>query len=180
MTQIVARLGCWNITAPAMIAGPVGPVAPLGPVDPLEPVGPVTVLVAPVAPVGPPAGPVAPVGPVAFMLVCSCVISLAAVSNAATMLPKLVLNPTLSLLIPGTGKLTLMPDTLTFILDAMVRHCDCAVFIVHELLAHWVVTTNLLSYDSQQPTQQCDAVRWSRTLVKYGAIKIKNSKLLIK
>jgi hypothetical protein len=63
------------------------------------------------------------------MLTCSWVISLAAVSSAATMLPKLVLNPTLSLLMPGTGKLTLMPDTLTFMLDAMFRHCDFTVFI---------------------------------------------------
>ena len=139
MFHTVAGFTCWYVTAPAMIAGPVGPVAPLGPVTalagPVAPLGPVT----PVAPVGPPFGPVAPVGPVALMLADNVPISLATVSNAATMLAKLARNPALSLLIPGTGKLTLMPDTLTLMLDVMVRHCDCAVFIA----AHRGHTTTL-------------------------------------
>ena len=99
----------------------MGPVAPLGPVSPVAPVGPDVVLAGPVAPVGPPLGPVAPVAPVARRLACKLLISLAAVSNAATMLAKLLLKPVLSLLMPGTGKLMLIPDTLTLMLLDMAR-----------------------------------------------------------
>jgi hypothetical protein len=54
------------------------------------------------------------------MLAESVPISLATVSKAATMLAKLLLKPTLSLLMPGTGKFTFIPETLTLMLDVMV------------------------------------------------------------
>ena len=126
---------------------PVAPLAPVGPVLPIVPLAPVApVTLDPVAPVTPfePAGPVAPVltavpgapvepvdpvgpvGPVPFAATtCSAEISLLAVLNAAAMLAKLSRKPTLSLLIPGTGKLTLMP--LMFILEVMVHYVLCIV-----------------------------------------------------
>jgi hypothetical protein len=55
------------------------------------------------------------------MLALSVPISLATVSNAATMLAKLLRKPLLSLLMPGTGKFILIPETLTLMLDVMVR-----------------------------------------------------------
>jgi hypothetical protein len=58
------------------------------------------------------------------------------------MLAKFARNPSLSLLIPGIGKFTLMPDTLTLMLDAMFRHCDFALFIAadnHQTTTLWPV-----------------------------------------
>jgi hypothetical protein len=77
------------------------------------------------------------VAPVALKLICSWLISLAVVSKAATMLAKLCLNPVLSLLMPGTGKLMFMPDTLTLMLLAIARHC-CVDYL--SSLCHHVVT----------------------------------------